>query len=72
MLVLRALQEQSVFHWDFMTKMRTTFIGHSREEMEKKKAFVSCQHRLSSCGVLVVVGSHLNHILTELVQVFTH
>ena len=41
MLVLRALQEQSVFHWDFMTKMRTTFIGHSREEMEKKKAFVS-------------------------------
>ena len=46
MLVLRALQEQSIFHWDFMTKMRTTFIGHSREEMEKKKAFVSWQCRL--------------------------
>jgi U2-associated protein SR140 len=39
MMVLRALQEQSVYHWDFMTKVTSTFLGHTTEEIEKKKAF---------------------------------
>jgi len=39
MAVLRALQAQSIYHWDFMTKLINTFVGHTYEEMEKKKAF---------------------------------
>ena len=40
MAVLRALQGLSIYHWDFMTKLINTFVGHTYEEMEKKKAFV--------------------------------
>ena len=41
MAVLKALQEQSIFHWDFITKVITAFLGHTIEEQEKRKAFVS-------------------------------
>ena len=40
MAVLRALQGLSIYHWDFMTKLINTFVGHTYEEMERKKAFV--------------------------------
>ena len=40
MAVLRALQGLSIYHWDFMTKLINTFVGHTYEEIEKRKAFV--------------------------------
>ena len=38
---LQAWDQLSVYHFNFVDKLREVFIGHTQEELEKKKAFVS-------------------------------
>ena len=40
-----------MYHFNFVDKLREVFIGHTQEELEKKKAFVSaaCSRCLSTC-----------------------
>lgn len=36
---LQALDQLSVYHFDYVDKLREIFIGRTQEELEKKKAF---------------------------------